>query len=245
MLADRYFEAMGKVLEKSRRVNRETLQAVGEVIADCVAKGGQVFIYDSGHLVTKEFLYRAGGPLYIKEFAYSFDVHHHPQPRRRDSAPAIAPGERDILRTAFAHSDVREGDVFIVGSVSGNSVGVVDMALTAKEAGCTLVCITSLEASPRLAAKHPCGKRLCELGDYVLDNCAPYGDAMLEVEGVEQKCFPASGIGAAYTLWGLVACATESLLSRGVSPTMLRSANLPDGLEYLETQHKRYQELGY
>ena len=126
-----------------------------------------------------------------------------------------------------------------------SSAGVVDMALAAKEAGCTLVCITSLEASPRLAPKHPCGKRLFELGDYVLDNCTPYGDAMLEVEGVEYKCFPGSGIGAAYTLWAMIACATESLLVRGISPTMLCSANVPDGMKVLEGQHARYQELGY
>lgn len=245
MLVDRYYEAIDKVFEKSRRVNRETLEKVGEVIADCVSRGGQMFIFDSGHLVNQELLYRAGGPLYLKKFEYSFSVKTDPQPRHRDSAPGIAVGERDVLRAAFAHSDVRPGDVFIVGSVSGNSVSVVDMALTAKEAGCTLVCITSLEASPRLEPKHPCGKRLFELGDYVLDNCAPYGDAMLEVEGVEQKCFPASGLGAAYTLWSMMACATESLTKRGLSPTMLRSANLPDGMAYLETQHKRYQELGY
>lgn len=245
MLVDRYFEAIDKVLEKSRRVNRETMEKLGEVIADCVSRGGQMFIYDSGHLVNQELLYRAGGALYLKKFEYSFSVKTEPQPRKRDSEPGIALTERDILKVAFAHSDVRPGDVFIVGSVSGNSVGVVDMALTAKDAGCTLVCITSLEASPRLEAKHPCGKRLCELGDYVLDNCAPYGDAMLQVEGVEQKCFPASGLGAAYTLWATIACATESLVKRGISPTMLRSANLPDGMDYLQTQHKRYQELGY
>lgn len=245
MLVDRYFEAIDKVLEKSRRVNRETMEKLGEVIADCVSRGGQMFIYDSGHLVNQELLYRAGGALYLKKFEYSFSVKTEPQPRKRDSEPGIPLTERDILKVAFAHSDVRPGDVFIVGSVSGNSVGVVDMALTAKDAGCTLVCITSLEASPRLEAKHPCGKRLCELGDYVLDNCAPYGDAMLQVEGVEQKCFPASGLGAAYTLWATMACATESLVKRGISPTMLRSANLPDGMDYLQTQHKRYQELGY
>ncbi len=245
MLVDRYFEEMDKVLAKSRKVNRETLEKLGEVIADCVAKGGQMFIYDSGHLVNQEMMYRAGGALYFKTFKYSFTVNTDPQPRKRDTEPGIAVTERDMLRVAFAHSDVRPGDVFIVGSVSGNSAGVVDMALTAKEAGCTLVCITSLEASPRLEPKHPCGKRLFELGDYVLDNCAPYGDAMMEVEGVEQKCFPASGIGAAYTLWAMMACATESLVKKGISPTMLRSANLPDGMEYLQTQHERYQKLGY
>ena len=135
MLVDRYFEAMEKVLEKSRTTNREPLEKVGEVIAECVARKGQVFIYDSGHLVQQELLYRAGGPLYLKKFEYSFSVKADPKPRKRDSAPGIEVTERDILRTAFAHSDVRPGDVFIVGSVSGNSAGVVDMALTAMEAG--------------------------------------------------------------------------------------------------------------
>ena len=245
MLVDDWFARIDKVFEKSRRVNRETLEKVGEVMAECVSRGGQVFIFDSGHLVQQEMLYRAGGALYFKKFEYSFSVKTEPQPRHRDSEPGIAVSERDVLRVAFAHSDVRPGDVFIVGSVSGNSANVVDMALTAKEAGCTLVCITSLEASPRLEPKHPCGKRLFELGDYVLDNCAPYGDAMMEVEGVEEKCFPASGLGAAYTLWALMACATESIVKRGISPTMLRSANVPGGMDHLQTQHKRYQELGY
>lgn len=245
MLMDNYYEAIDKVFEKSRTVNRETLIRAGEAIAESVSRGGQVFIYDSGHLVTNEMLYRAGGALYVKRFEYSFAVKNEPQPRKRDTDPAIAVTERDVLRAAFAHSDVRPGDIFIVGSVSGNSVGVVDMALTAKEAGCTLVCVTSIEGSTRLAPKHPCGKRLFELGDFVLDNAAPYGDAMLEVEGVEQKCFPASGLGAVYTLWAMMACATESLLARGISPTMLRSANLPTGLDFLKGQHERYQKLGY
>lgn len=245
MLVNRYYEAIDEVLQKSRKVNADALEKIGEVIADSVSKGGQVFLHDSGHLVQMELLYRAGGPLYIKKFDYNFSVTIDPQPRKRDAAQLLAPTERDAIRAAFAHSDVRPGDVFIVGSVSGISEKVVDMALTAKEAGCTLVVITSLQASSRLESKHPSGKRLFELTDYVLDNCAPYGDAMLEIENIEQKCFPASGIGAAFTLWALIACATDSLLKRGISPTMLRSVNLPDGPEVLEKQHERYQELGY
>ena len=98
MLVDRYFEAMEKVLEKSRTTNRETLEKVGEVIAECVARKGQVFIYDSGHLVQQELLYRAGGPLYLKKFEYFFSVKTEPQPRARDTEPGIAVTERDILR---------------------------------------------------------------------------------------------------------------------------------------------------
>ena len=245
MLVDRYYEAIDEVLQRSRKVNADALKEIGEAIAESVSKGGQVFLHDSGHLVQMELLYRAGGPLYIKKFEYEFSVTIDPQPRKRNTEPKLAPSERDAIRAAFAHSDVRPGDIFIVGSVSGISEKVIDMALTAKEAGCTLVVITSMQASPQLESKHSCKKRLYELADFVLDNCAPFGDAMLEVESIDQKCFPASGIGAAFTLWAMVACATESLLKRGISPTMLRSINLPDGPEVLEKQHERYQELGY
>ena len=71
------------------------------------------------------------------------------------------------------------------------------------------------------------------------------GGCDLGVRPIDQHLKGFMALGAAYTLWAMMACATESLVRRGISPTMLRSANLPDGMEYLETQHKRYQELGY
>ena len=70
-----------------------------------------------------------------------------------------------------------------MGSVSGKTANVVELALQARAHGLTVIALTALAYSSQLASEHPSGKRLYEVADLALDNHAPFGDAMLAVEG--------------------------------------------------------------
>jgi len=135
--------------------------------------------------------------------------------------------------------------VLFIGSVSGKSKNVVELAIQAREMGVTVVAITSLEYSSRLQSEHPTGKRLYEVADLTIDNHAPYGDAMLEVEGLDVKACPASGLAAACIMWAITAGIIERLLERGLVPTVYRSVNAPGGPEDVRSRQERYKELGY
>jgi uncharacterized phosphosugar-binding protein len=116
-----------------------------------------------------------------------------------------------------------------VGSVSGKTANVVELALRAKEHGLKVIVITALAYSSRLVSEHPSGKHLYEAADLTLDNHAPYGDAMLTVEGLDYPICPASGMGAVTVLWAVVAGLVEEMLARGLKPTIFPSINRPDG----------------
>lgn len=242
-LIDRYYDAVDALQNTIRSTQSEAMKKASEAITNCLANGGQVHIYDSGHIINSELLCRAGGPAFLKRFNYTFTVESNKRPR--ETVSKIPAEQGAAIRLAFATSGVREGDVFILGSVSGKSENIIDIGLCAKEAGCTLIAVTSVAYSGGLQSAHPSGKRLFELGDILLDNCAPEGDAMLEVEGMEHKCFPASGLAAAYMMWAVLADVTEKMIEKGLYPSVYRSVNYPGGPEEVKKTDERYAELGY
>lgn len=242
-LIDEYYRAVDTLQKRIRDTQSKNISAAANAITDCLSHGGQVHIYDSGHIINSELINRAGGFAFLKRFNYTFSVDFNK--RKRDSESEIKLDPLAEARVAFAASGVRKGDVFILGSVSGKSKRVIDIALCAKEAGCTLIAVTSAEYSSSLSSDHPSKKRLFELGDIVLDNCAPAGDAMIKVEGIEHKCFPASGLSAAYMLWAVCADTAEKLVAKGISPSVYKSVNFPGGQEEVKRIDDRYAELGY
>ena len=135
--------------------------------------------------------------------------------------------------------------MLFVGSVSGKTANVVELALQARAHGLTVIALTALAYSSKLASEHPSGKRLYEVADLVLDNHAPYGDALLEVEGLDYPICPASGIGAAVTLWAVVAGIVEEMLRRGLKPTVFPSVNRPDGKTLVSQVEAEARRKGY
>jgi uncharacterized phosphosugar-binding protein len=145
----------------------------------------------------------------------------------------------------FASNQLRAGDVLFVGSVSGKTANVIELALQARAHGLTVIAVTATAYSSKLTSEHPSGKRLFESADMVLNNGAPYGDGMLEIEGLEYPVCPASGIGAASVMWAVVAGFIEEMLSRGLQPTIYPSVNRPDGWKLVSQVEAKAKEKGY
>ncbi|MDF0752811.1 hypothetical protein NLU14_21535, partial [Marinobacter sp. 71-i] len=93
--------------------------------------------------------------------------------------------------------------------------------------GVTVIALTSLSYSQLLKSDHSSGKRLFELADLVIDNCAPALDAMIEVSDMDAPICPASGISSAVIMWAIEAGTVQLLLQRGIKPTVLKSINNP------------------
>ncbi len=151
----------------------------------------------------------------------------------------------ETIALALKRGNVRPGDVMFIGSVSGKSEQVVELAMQARVMGVTTVAITSLTYSKELESQHPSGKKLYEATEFVLDNHAPYGDAMLSVEGLDVNMCPASGIAAACIMWAVCAGIVECLLADGITPTVFKSVNAPGGPEDVKARVERYREKGY
>lgn len=194
-------------------------------------------------MLSSELIHRAGGLVGFTPFNFGMSV-TNPNAYREKAGPR-PDVTAETVALAIKSSNLKAGDVLFVGSVSGKSVRIVELAMQAKVAGVRVIGVTSLTYSSQLKSEHPSGKMLYEVADIAIDNHAPYGDAMMEVQGLEMKACPASGISAACVLWAIVAGTIERLIARGITPSVYRSANAPGGIEDGNCQRERYKELGY
>lgn len=241
MLIDRYHDRINEQVRTVETTQRDNCLQAGKLMADCVRAGGCVHVFDTGHIINSELIFRGGGLLLLKQFKYALTVDNPVRARDRSGLDTSMEG---LAAYAIKASGAMPGDVLFIGSVSGKTANVIDLALAAKDFGMTVIAVTSLTYSREVASEHSSGKRLFECADLVLDNCAPAAEAMMTVEGLESPFAAASGISAALLLWSACAACIDELLAAGIQPSVLRSNNFPGGTDYNEALKKRYEETG-
>ncbi len=242
MLLDKYYKSIDELFEKVKRTQRENEIKAGKMIAESVKNGGCVHIFDTGHIINSELVERGGGLMLYKPLKYNLNVDNPVRKRDRSNVNTSMEG---LATFALRASGALPGDVIIIGSVSGKSMDVVDLALNAKEFGMKIIAITSLEYSTKVESSHSSGKRLFECADIVLDNCAPAAEAMIEVGGLESRFAAASGLSAAFIMWSVTAVVIETLLSYGITPSVFKSHNFEGGPEFNLKLREIYKETGY
>jgi len=242
MLLDKYWGTIDGLYENVRSTQKQNIIKAGLMIAEAVDKGACVHIHDSGHIIDAELIYRGGGLILYKKFKYNLVVENPVRKRDRSGMDKSMEG---LANYALRASGALPGDVFILGSVSGRTASVVDLAYEAKKMGCNIIVITSMVYSESVESVHSSGKKLFEMADVVIDNCAPAAEALMEVDGLEARLCAASGLSAAYIMWSVTTVAVEELLKRGKMPGVLKSANFPGGNDYNKTfVEPRYEKEG-
>ena len=245
MLMNRYQAAVDELFAKVRNTQTENIINAGEMIAESVANGGNIYLSAICHGIEMDLLYRGGGPIFYKRLNYNLNVENTARHRDRSDLGF----ERQTLTNAryiLQQGNFRPGDVLVVSSVSGRTAAVVDLAYEAVQMGIKVIAFTSMEYAVQVDPVHPSGKRLYEIATLTLDNCAPAAEAMLEVDGIEARFAAASGIASDYIMWSVTSVAVEKLLEMGITPGILKSANYPGGNDYNKTMiEPRYDEFGW
>jgi uncharacterized phosphosugar-binding protein len=246
-LIQTYFERLHAQLQALEQRSSAAIAQAAERCAQCLLQGGVIHVYDTGHLVSRELINRAGGLAAFAPLSFDLQVTNTNAYREAHGFGAQTTPEtvRCIVRAALDRSRIAPNDVLIIGSVSGKTPFPVELALQARARGVFTIGLTALDYSSQLQSEHESGKRLYEVVDLVIDNAAPYGDAMLTLEGVETAFCPASGIGAAAALWAVVAGIVERMTAAGKPPTILASVNKPDGMERYRETIEQYKQRGY
>ena len=175
MLLDRYNETVDALIAKVRTTQRENIIKAGGMIADTVANGGNVYLSKICHSIENDVIYRGGGPIFYKHFSWNMNVEKLGRQRDRSDLDTSTWG---MAAYAIKLSDMRPGDLLFVSSVSGRTVNVVDLAFEAKRMGIKVIAFTSMEYTKSVDAVHPSGKKLYEMVDLALDNCAPAADVI-------------------------------------------------------------------
>ncbi|MFC4115923.1 sugar isomerase domain-containing protein [Nonomuraea zeae] len=200
-----------------------------DLFTKALTGGGIIQAFGSGHseAVAMEIAGRAGGLVPTNRLALRDIVRYGDAPRSELDRYDL---ERDpsVARTILDLAPVRKGDLFVIISNSGVNGVVVELATLVKERGHDLIAITSCAHSDAVASRHPSGRKLADLADVVLDNHAPYGDAVLPLPG-GGATGAVSTITSALLAQLVVAQTVRNLLEAGEVPPVYLSANVPEG----------------
>ena len=240
MWAERFFDVLKQKLEVVQSEEGPAIAAAAEALADTLSAGGLVYVFGCGHsaALTMDLFYRAGGLMLIHPiFDDRILLNHRPvtETTEWEQKEGWAP---DLL----PQSGARPGDAVIVFSTSGRNGAPIDIALTAKEIGLTVIAVTSRAYASSLPSRHSSGKRLHEVADLVIDNHVDPGDASLSLPGLQQKVGPTSTVLGSAIAQALIVQAMARLLEKGETPPIYISANLPGGSEQNQQVLSRYRD---
>ena len=136
------------------------------------------------------------------------------------------------------------GEVLIIVNAYGVNCMTIDCANEARKRSVTTIGITSTSFADKLPkdhpSRHPTGANLYQSVDVFINNHLPYGDAIISVEGCEQNVGPTSTFCNCFAADYLVIETCKYLVSKGYTPPILRSGNLPGGDEYNKAMVEKY-----
>ncbi|MBT2234126.1 sugar isomerase domain-containing protein [Nonomuraea sp. NEAU-A123] len=231
-----------KALELARQVvesQAEPVRRAAALLVTSLRAGGVVNAFGSGHseAIAMEIAGRAGGLVPSNRLTPRDLVLYGGQP------PSVLTPEleRDpeIAHRIYELAPVAPQDVFVLISSSGINGAVVELATIVKDRGHPLIALTSVKHSSQMTSRHPSGRKLLDLADVVLDNGAPYGDAILELPG-------GGGYGAISTVTSallaqmVVTEAVDGLVALGETPPIYLSVNVAGGDEHNKALESRY-----
>jgi uncharacterized phosphosugar-binding protein len=235
-------------LENLLDTQRDALDRAAELCTEAIAASGLVHLFGCGHsrMLCEEMTPRQGcfvGWHTIVELALTFhNLIVGPNGLRQSLHLEKTAGYAEQILRNFAFG---AKDVLIVISTSGIREVIIEMAEGARQRGLRVIGVLSRVHCEQAHPAHASGKKLIDVADVILDNGAPVGDCLLELEGSANKTGPFSTLGGGMVM-NLLRCeVAQRLLDRGIEPVFLPShqfvgsRTVEEQLEYFYAQYAK------
>lgn len=233
-----YYEAVIRLLGEIRQSQAGAINQAADLIFSSLEGDGILHLFGSGHshLVAEEAFHRAGGLVPVNTMTEPFLSPLTP-PKKSGRLERVS----GIATILLDYHEPRPGEVLLIASNAGINPVPVELAMEAKKRGLTVIAITSLRHARAVASRHASGKRLFEVADLVIDNYGEAGDGAVSFPGLAQKVGPTSLVAGAFIMNSIVCAVVERYVSRGLSPPIYLSANLPGGDEHNRRLEEKYR----
>ena len=230
MSAQTYFQEAEAALHRVATEQADNINQAADVMVDAIADDKAIYAFGASHsfMVAEEMVYRTGGLMLINPI-YPHGMNLFVRPMTATSQLERVEGLGQKLLEA---SPVAAGDVVIIASTSGRNPVAIDLAMHAVALGLKTIAVTSLDYTNNVTSRHSSGKKLADVCEVVIDNGAPYGDAVVEVDGFADKVGPLSTVTACAVVNALVAEVVAMLVAKGIDPPVYMSANVDGGDEH-------------
>lgn len=238
MILEQFSREVTRLIASLAVQQQAVLEDAAQAVSDAISNHHSVFAFGCSHsgLLVQEIYYRAGGLMLVNPL-FGPGMNLAIDPPLLTSDMERVPG---LAARILDNSALGSQDLLVVVSSSGRNAVPVEMAEGAKRRGASVVAVTSLAYTQAVASAAPSGRRLFEVADWVLDNGAPLGDAVLEIPGLDAPMGPVSTITGAFLLQALMAMAAERLVAKGVDVPVFRSGNIDGARARNEAVFQQY-----
>ena len=246
--AERFQRAALDRLRDLLNEQRDALDRAAALCTEAIAADGLVHLFGCGHsrMLCEEMTPRQGcfvGWHTIVELGLTYhNLIVGPNGLRQSLHLEKTPGYAEQILRNFAFGPK---DVLIVISTSGIREVIIEMVQGAKQRGLSVIGVVSRAHCEQAVPAHSSGKKLIDVADVILDNGAPIGDCLLELQGCVNKTGPFSTLGGALVMNMLRCEVAQRLLERGIEPVFLPShqfvgdRTVEEQLEYFYAQYAR------
>ena len=239
MIDGKTFEtAVLELLDEVYDSQQDKIEEAAQTFAECIAKGGVLHVFGSGHSVGLgiDIKDRIGALIPVHIMAMSDFVTSGQVPADVFMNPKdIFERKPGVAKMLYDLYDIQPQDIFMVISNSGINGIVIDIASLARENGHKIIIVTSMKHTLAEEPRHPSGKKLYEYGDIVIDNCGPHGDALIQTPGIAKVCSVSSISNN---------CIAQSLAARTIELLEEKNVELPvltGDKDHDETWRKKYE----
>jgi len=218
MSCEVYLEKIQSLLKKLEKEQKENIKGAAKIMADSIYKKRFVFLFGSGHSVLPcmDVFPRYGTFVGLQPITDS---------RLMWSSIAGSGGTRELLWIERQEGYVKEilksynmtpDDSIVIFSHGGVNAAPVEMALLCKDKGMKVIGITNGQYLKISKPNHSSGKRLGDIADVVIDNCAPIEDALVKIKNLDYKVAPASTVTCMVISMSLVSETAKLLTEKGI-----------------------------
>ena len=222
-----YLDAAAAIVRRVRETQLGVIAQAARLCGEAIARRGLVHLFGTGHsrMAIEEIFPRYGSfPGFHPIVELSLTNHTQVVGANGQRQAMFLERQEGFGEVILRNFVFRDHDVMIVFSTSGTNGVVVDVALGAKARGMPVIAVIAAEYSALLPSGHSSGKKLLDIADLVIDNCAPPGDAVVRVPGVDVPVGPVSTIGNTAVVNALKCLVAADLARRGQPPLVLASA---------------------
>ncbi len=235
-----YLEKIMEKLELICENQKETMGKAAGMMAQKIKEDEVVYVFGSGghsNMMAEEMFHRAGGLACISPvFADSIRIPHVPLGER---APGLAPYILDFY-------GIGKGDLLLLVNGYGINPVTIETAIECQKREVEVIAVTSTDYAEKLPrdfhGRHKTGQNLHEMFNTVLYTYMEYGDAIVEMDGLESMIGSYSTFGNAYICNCLVIETCRILLEQEIEPPIINSINVVGGMEKNQKLYKKYRE---
>lgn len=241
-----FAKKINEIIDEIVNTQSNNINSASTILTNTITDNGLIHVFGTGHsgLVVAEAMPRTGSiigfhPIIEPSLSYFMNVVGPMGHAQATFFERLEGFGKIILQNQI----ILNKDSIILVSHSGINSVVIDIAIEAKKMGLTVIGITSIKHGSICESRHSSGAKLPDVSDIILNTCVPYGDALLEINGIDDKVGPASSIFSGFLLQALICDVAEKLNERGHSLVIMPNPNTkcPDTEEKLSNFYKMYQ----